>query len=154
MAALSPLKNSGTDKSSNQSSPQSTKRPARIYEYDYTNVHADLETNISGGAYGGNNGCYLGIAEKIPGVDLGKFHTKRTKDEFYLPEMKELLFNNDSQKYRKRIVTFNPFGIIATNPTWASTTNTLYIPKFQDPLLQPDEQKEMEEEEEQSCARL
>lgn len=144
------LNNSRTpSKSLSQSRDKSptpaTPGPGKIYKYDYTDVHNDLEKNVFCGSYGGDNACYLAIAERKAKVDLSKYHGKRTKDEFYIPEMKELLDHSKTQQYWKRIVTFDPFGMTAKNPTIAATTAILHIPEFEKAVYAEDSNEDENE---------
>ena len=56
----------------------------------------------------------------------------RAKDEIYLPEWVKLLEDKETQRWWPRIVTFDPMGMTATNPTIAATTATLNIPELKD----------------------
>ena len=49
----------------------------KLYKYDYTDLHSDLEKQQFSGVYGWDNACYWGIAEKKANTDLTKHYTKR-----------------------------------------------------------------------------
>lgn len=50
---------------------------SKLYGYDYTDLHDDLEKQHYCGVYGWDNACYWGIAEKKARTDLTKHYTKR-----------------------------------------------------------------------------
>mmetsp|Transcript_65144 Transcript_65144/g.103715 ORF Transcript_65144/g.103715 Transcript_65144/m.103715 type:complete len:841 (+) Transcript_65144:35-2557(+) len=105
-------------------------KDGRLYKYDYRDVHADLEKQHFAGVYGWDNACYWGIAERIAKTDLTKHYSKRHSDEVYLKEWTQLLEHKKTQKWWPRIVTFDPLGMTATNPTIAATTAILNIPEL------------------------
>ena len=49
----------------------------KLYKYDYTDLHNDLEKQLYCGVYGWDNACYWGIAETKAKTDLTKHYTKR-----------------------------------------------------------------------------
>lgn len=51
----------------------------QIYDYNYFDVHKDLESNMFAGSYGWDNACYLAIAEARENVDLNEHFKHRTK---------------------------------------------------------------------------
>eukprot|EP01084_Bolivina_argentea_P122558 217169_1 len=106
----------------------------KLYKYDYNDLHNDLEKQHYCGVYGWDNACYWGIAEKKAGTDLTKHYTKRHEDEVYLQEWIELLENKETRKWWPRIVTFDPMGMTATNPTIAATSAILNIPELESQL--------------------
>merc|ERR1719181_2533036 len=63
---------------------------------------------------------------------MKKFHSKKRKDEYYIPELKQLLDDPRTQAQWHRIVTFDPFGMTANTPTIAATTAKLNIPECYD----------------------
>lgn len=107
----------------------------RLYDYDYRNLNKDFEDGKYAGCYGWDNSVYYGIAEHKAKVDLNDFHSKRTKDEFYLPEFKALIDHPGTQEHWKRIVTFNPHGLTSTPPTIAATNGTLNVPEIASKLV-------------------
>ena len=60
------------------------------------------------------------------------FQMRSVKDEVYLSEWTQLLNHKETQKWWPRIVTFDPQGMTATNPTIAATSATLNIPELND----------------------
>ena len=52
----------------------------------------------------------------------------------YLTPWTELLSSPETRKWWPRIVTFDPLGMTATNPTIAATTATLNIPELKESL--------------------
>jgi len=102
----------------------------KLYEYDYNDVHRDFEKGKYAGAYGWDNAVYYGIAEKKANIDLKKFHSVRTKDEYFIPSIQKLVDDPRTQEHWKRIVTFNPYGLTTTPPTIAATTAHLNIPEI------------------------
>jgi len=109
------------------SSPDIT---GKMYPYDYEDVNEDFKKGKYAGAYGWDNSVYYGIAEKKANVDLRTFHSKRTKDEYFIPSIKQLVEDPRTQKHWKRIVTFNPYGLTSTPPTIAATTAHLNVPEI------------------------
>jgi GTP cyclohydrolase II len=104
----------------------------RLYDYDFRDVHKDLEQRKMIGVYGWDHACYHAIAELKAKTDLFEFHAKRSPDEFYIPEVKKLLDNPETQKDWNRIVTFDPYGMTATNPTIASTKAICNLDELRD----------------------
>jgi len=92
----------------------------------------DLEERKMIGTYGWDHACYHAIAELKAKVDLFEFHAKRSPDEFFIPEIKKLLDDPETQLDWNRIVTFDPFGMTATNPTIASTRAICNITELND----------------------
>ena len=120
--------NQSKSKSSSSSSKYSNSK-TNLNEYNYESVHADLENHHFIGNYGWDHSCYLAIAEKKAKIDLTQIHKiKRNDDEYYIPEIKQLLENKNTRFNWNNIITFDPFGMTATNPTIAATTATLNIP--------------------------
>jgi len=108
----------------------SPKITGRMYPYDYQDLNEDFKKGKYAGAYGWDNSVYYGIAEKKANVDLREFHSKRTKDEYFIPSIKQLVEDPRTQKHWKRIVTFNPYGLTSTPPTIAATTAHLNVPEI------------------------
>jgi len=96
-------------------------------QYGWREVHDDLEKGIFSGCYGWDHAAYWGIAEKKAGVDLREWYKKRTDDEFYLPEFKDLVDNPETQKSWEDIHTFDPMGMYAHPPTIAACKAKLDI---------------------------
>ncbi len=96
-------------------------------EYDWQKVHDDLENAHYSGVYGWDHSAYWGIAETKAGVDLTDWYKKRTDDEFYLPEFKDLVDNPETQKMWKDIFMFDPMGFYAHPPTIAACKANLDI---------------------------
>jgi len=108
----------------------SPKMCGKMYPYDYEDVNDDFKKGKYAGAYGWDNSVYYGIAEKKANVDLRDFHSKRTRDEYFIPSIKQLIDDPRTQKHWKRIVTFNPKGLTSTPPTIAATTAHLNVPEI------------------------
>jgi GTP cyclohydrolase II len=100
--------------------------------YDWRQVHADLENGNYSGCYGWDNAAYWGIAECKAGVDLREWYKRRTKDEFYLPEVKELIDQKETQAEWENIFMFDPMGMYAHPPTIAACKANLDIPELAD----------------------
>lgn len=115
-----------------QEKKESEEYPKRLYKYDYRDVHQDLEDRKMIGTYGWDHSCYHAIAELKAKVDLFEFHAKRSKDEFYIPEVKKLLDDPETQRDWGKIVTFDPFGMTSTNPTIASTKAICNLDELRD----------------------
>jgi len=101
-------------------------------KYGWKQVHADLEDGNYAGAYGWDNAAYVAIAETKAGVDMRKFHSKRSKDEHFMPSLLERINDPKTQANWHRIVTFDPLGMTATTPTIAATTAKLNFPELAD----------------------
>jgi len=101
-------------------------------EYDWRQVHDDLENGIFAGSYGWDHAAYWGISEMKAGVDLKEWYKTRTEAEFYLPEYKELIDDPETQKDWDHIVTFDPMGMYAHPPTIAACQARLDIPELKD----------------------
>jgi len=110
-----------------KSSPNIT---GKVYPYDYEDLNEDFKQGKYAGAYGWDNSVYYGIAEKKANVDLRDFHSKRTKDEYFIPSIVQLIEDPRTRKHWKRIVTFNPYGLTSTPPTIAATTAHLNVPEI------------------------
>ncbi len=91
-------------------------------EYNWQQVHEDLESGKYAGVYGWDNAAYWGLAEHRAGVlisyifktcvlyflkksfvllvqvDLAEFYKKRTADECFLPEWEQLLRDPKTQE--------------------------------------------------------
>jgi len=116
--------------SKSSSTNTTSKNTEKVYEYDYQDVHRDFQNGNYAGAYGWDNSVYYGIAELKANVNLKKFHSVRTKDEYFIPSMIKLVEDPRTQEHWKRIVTFNPYGLTTTPPTIASTSACLNIPEI------------------------
>lgn len=101
-------------------------------EYDWKNVHTDLENGIYSGAYGWDHAAYWGIAEKKAGIDLREWYKTRTDAEFYLPEFKELIDDPQTKRDWNRIATFDPMGMYAHPPTISSCKARLDLIELHD----------------------
>jgi len=110
-----------------KSSPNIT---GKMYPYDYEDLNEDFKKGNYAGAYGWDNSVYYGIAERKAKVDLRDFHSKRTKDEYFIPSIVKLVEDPRTRKHWKRIVTFNPYGLTSTPPTIAATTAHLNVPEI------------------------
>lgn len=67
--------------------------------------------------------AYHGLAGIRAGVDMAKFHSRRSPDEFYVEELEKLLKNPQTQKNWNDIVTMDPMGMFATRPTQSGKKN-------------------------------
>jgi len=109
-----------------------TQRKPRNYGYNWKNVHDDLLGENYAGTYGWDNACYWAIAEKKANVDLREFYKKRSPEEFYLPQWKELIDDPETQKHWAGIVTFDPLGMYGLPPTIAACEARLNLPDLDD----------------------
>lgn len=116
-------------------SAQNVLWPPFLSTYDWKDVHEDLENGIYSGCYGWDHAAYWGIAEKKAGIDLHDWYKKRTEDEFYLPQIKELIDNPKTQESWKDIFTFDPMGMYACPPTIAACKANLDVPELYDGAL-------------------
>lgn len=115
-----------------ESSTKSLLWPPFQSDYGWRNVHDDLEKGNYAGCYGWDNAAYWGISEAKAGVDLREWYKRRTKDEFYLPEFKDLVDNPETQKEWENIFMFDPMGMYAHPPTIAACKANLDIAELAD----------------------
>lgn len=102
----------------------------RPIDYNWKALHEDLENQKVIGTYGGSHSVYHGIASVKAQVDLEKFHKNRAPEEFFIPELYELLMEPTTQKQWNKIVTIDPAGMWAKHPTISATTACMYIPEL------------------------
>ena len=99
--------------------------------YTWRDVHSDLERGHFIGTYGAHNAAYHGLAGIRAGVDMSKFHSKRSPDEFYVEPLQQLIESPVTQQCWEGIATLDPLGMFATRPTMSATTATMTIPELQ-----------------------
>jgi len=99
-------------------------------DYRWQQLHDDLERDHYAGVYGGCNSVYFGLAGLRANVDMDKFHHKRSKDEFYIEELDQLLQKPETQKRWNDICTIDPLGMYSKRPTIAATTARMMIPEL------------------------
>jgi len=107
--------------------PRFIPSPVAGARYGWREVHDDLEKGIFSGCYGWDHAAYWGIAEKKAGVDLREWYKKKTDDEYYLPEFKDLVDNPETKECWEGISTFDPMGFYAHPPTIAACKAKLDI---------------------------
>ena len=74
---------------------------------------------------------YHALAEIKAEEDLLKYHTKRSKDEFILEDLAELMKLKRTQRLWDKIVTLDPKGLDATRPTISATTANMRIAELE-----------------------
>ena len=99
--------------------------------YTWRDVHSDLERGQFIGTYGAHNAAYHGLAGIRAGVDMSKFHSKRSPDEFYVEPLQQLIDNPSTQQCWDGIATLDPLGMFATRPTMSATSACMTIPELQ-----------------------
>jgi len=110
-------------------SPQPARFPP-VGDYGWKEMHEDLENERFAGTYGADNAAFHGLAGVRAGVDMAKFHSKRSPHEFYVPALEQLLNNPKTRARWNDIITFDPLGMFATRPTIAATTACMLIPEL------------------------
>lgn len=106
--------------------------------YGWEQVHADLEADLVAGTYGNCHSAYFGLAEIRANVDLNQFHRKKSPSEFLDERMAEYMAMPNTRRRWKDIVTFDPLGLFASQPTMACTTARMMIPELNleaDPII-------------------
>jgi len=84
------------------------------------------------GVYGGVNSVYFGLAGIRAKVDMDKFHTNRSPDEYLLPPLEKLINLPETQARWDNICTLDPMGLTADRPTMAATTAIMNIEELND----------------------
>lgn len=104
-------------------------------DYGWKQVTQDLLDKKYIGTYGNCNTPWHALAAIRAGVDLTKFHGKRTPDEFFLPDLDAHIRNPETQKHWGGIVAFDPMGLYGSPPTMAATNACMDIPELVDELM-------------------
>jgi len=99
-------------------------------DYRWKQAHEDLEAGNYAGIHGGCNSVFFGLAGIRAGVDMDKFHKQRTKDEYHIEALDNLLQNPITQKRWNDISTMDPFGMYSSRPTISATTAKMSIPEL------------------------
>ncbi|XP_049848236.1 uncharacterized protein LOC126313327 [Schistocerca gregaria] len=99
--------------------------------YASPHLHADLERGQYCGHFGGSYSVYHALCELKFKQDLTSFRTRRSADERIDPALMRLLSNSVVSRHWERIVTIDPWGLVAKRPTISSTTALLHIPEFE-----------------------
>ena len=97
--------------------------------YNYKQLHADLQNKKYLGSYGGTYSIYRNIAGKKENIDLSNWN-QRKENEYIDPRLLEHLEQKSVQDKWGRICSFDPFGLSSDTPTISSTTATLNIPEL------------------------
>jgi len=95
--------------------------------YNYKQLHADLQNKKYLGSYGGTYSIYRNIAGKKENIDLLNYN-RRKENEYIDPRLLEHLEQKSVQDKWGRICSFDPFGLSSDTPTISSTTAKLNIP--------------------------
>ena len=106
-------------------------------EYDWKALSKDLLDKKVMGVYGGCNSAWHALAAVRADVDLNKYHTHRSPDEFFLEKLDRHVRNPETQKHWDGIVSFDPLGLYGAPPTMAATVACMEIPELL-PNLVPD----------------
>jgi len=102
-----------------------------VPSYTYKQVHDDLENDHFIGTYGADNATYHALAGIRAGVDMSKFHSQRSPDEFYIPEIEQLLNTDSVRNNWDCLVTIDPLGMFASRPTMSACAAKMLIPELQ-----------------------
>mmetsp|Transcript_10778 Transcript_10778/g.15558 ORF Transcript_10778/g.15558 Transcript_10778/m.15558 type:complete len:791 (-) Transcript_10778:525-2897(-) len=99
-------------------------------EYGWKELSQDLLDKKYIGYYGGCNSAWHALAAIRANVDLAKYHTKRSKDEFFLKNLDSHISNPETQKNWDGICTFDPLGLYGSPPTMSATEACMEIPEL------------------------
>ncbi len=58
--------------------------------YDWSAILEDLERGYFIGTYGADDAAYHGLAGIRAGIDMSKFHSKQSPDEFYVELLQQV----------------------------------------------------------------
>jgi len=97
-------------------------------------VSKDLLDGNYLGNYGGCNSAWHALAAIRANTDLKKYHTKRTKDEFFLEGLDRHVKSPHTQRRWHQIATLDPMGLYGAPPTMAATEACMEIPEIQNDL--------------------
>lgn len=109
---------------------QPSKAPKVERAYNSSHVTQDLLDRKYIGWYGGCNTAWHALAAIRANVDLTKYHTKRTADEFFLPGLDSHVRKPSTQRFWKDICTFDPMGLYGSPPTMSATEACMEIPEL------------------------
>lgn len=82
------------------------------------------------GKYGGCNSAWHALAALRAGVDLTDWHTRRSKDEFYLPSLHKHINDPHTRRRWDAITSFDPLGLYGMPPTMSATMACMEIPEL------------------------
>lgn len=99
-------------------------------EHTWEDVHKDLENNSQIGTYGSSHAAWHALAGLRAGINLQDFHSKRSPDEFYIEELDRHLKKSSTRKFWNKLVSIDPLGMYAQNPTMSATTAKMTIPEI------------------------
>lgn len=99
-------------------------------EYSHKNVTEDLLNKKFIGGYGGCNQAWHALAAIRAGVELTKFHGKRSPDEFFLKQLDDHIKAPHTQRNWDGITCFDPMGLYGSPPTIAATVACMEIPEL------------------------
>jgi len=103
-------------------------------EHTWEDVSKDLLDGNYLGNYGGCNSAWHALAAIRANTDLKKYHTKRTKDEFFLEGLDRHVKSPHTQRRWHQIATLDPMGLYGAPPTMAATEACMEIPEIQNDL--------------------
>lgn len=96
----------------------------------WQSLNQDLLSGNYIGKYGGCNSAWHALAALRAGVDLKDWHTKRSKDEFYLPSLHAHVNNPHTRRRWDAITSFDPMGLYGMPPTMSATSACMEIPEL------------------------
>ena len=106
-------------------------RAAATSAYGWSSVHADVESGLTCGRYGGDHTAYHALACLHGGVDMNKAQSGMKPHERTLPELDALFADARVRACWAGIVSLDPLGMYATRPTIAATRAKMTIPELQ-----------------------
>jgi GTP cyclohydrolase II len=129
-------KNAGNGKDGSAKKGKSEASSNNVHNFDYTwkNLHDDLEAKKYAGKYCGANGAWHGLAGIRAGKNLDEYHTKRSKDEYYVESIDRHLQKSSTRRRWNDLVCIDPLGMYASRPTMSATTANMTIPEIMDEL--------------------
>jgi hypothetical protein len=115
-----PAKRKGTEvaKDTSKKQKQDEKKEG---EYGWQELSKDLLDKKYMGTYGGCNSAWHALAAIRADVDLTKFHTHRSPDEFFLQSLDKHVKTKRTQRNWDKICSFDPMGLYGAPPTMAAT---------------------------------
>jgi len=111
-----------------------TTSPAKKAKADegptWQSIHEDLTKGKYIGKYGGCNSAWHALAAVRAGIDMSKYHTKRSPDEFFLKQLDSHVNNPHTQRRWDYITSFDPMGLYGAPPTMSATEACMDVPEL------------------------
>ena len=85
--------------------------------YNWKQLHEDLEADNVIGHYGADNVPYHALTEAKHGIDLHKCHKIKSKDERPIEKLEKLLSHPKTKESWDTILSMDPMGLYSSRPT-------------------------------------